>query len=59
MTRDVKQRLGSKQNGGFEKLKKHPFFKDIDWEMAEKKQLVAPYVPDVIIPDKFNCSLKR
>ena len=32
---------------GFEELKKHSFFKKIDWEKIQSKTQVAPYVPDL------------
>ena len=41
---DVEFRLGS--NGASE-IKKHPFFKNIEWEKIGK--LKAPFIPDVII----------
>ena len=33
--KDPKQRLGSDEMGGFEGIKKHPFFKDIDFYLLE------------------------
>ena len=33
--KDPKQRLGSDEMGGFEGIKKHPFFKDIDFKLLE------------------------
>jgi len=44
LTRDVDKRLGS---GNSEDVKKHPFFKDIDWEKLEKKEVDPPYKPKV------------
>lgn len=37
-------RLGSK-NGAAE-IKRHPFFKNIDWDIVAKKGLIPPIVPD-------------
>jgi len=45
LTRDVEKRLGS--NGKSEEVKKHPFFKDIDWERLEKKEVDPPFKPKV------------
>jgi serine/threonine protein kinase len=44
LTRDVEKRLGS--NSSMD-VKKHPFFKDIDWEKLEKKEVEPPYKPKV------------
>lgn len=46
LTRDVEKRLGSGPNGG-ENVKKHPFFKSIDWEKLEQKTLDPPFKPKV------------
>jgi len=40
LTRDVEKRLGSE-------VKKHPFFKDIDWEKLEKREMEPPFKPKV------------
>ena len=32
-------------NGGFEEIKKHPFFKDIDFKALEEKKIDAPFKP--------------
>ncbi|EGR28510.1 hypothetical protein IMG5_173660 [Ichthyophthirius multifiliis] len=39
---DVNKRLGSK---GFEEIKNHSFFKNIDWEKLFKKEIKSPYIP--------------
>jgi len=44
LTRDVEKRLGSRSS---EDVKKHPFFKDLDWDKLEKKELDAPWKPKV------------
>jgi len=44
LTRDVDKRLGSRAS---EDVKRHPFFKEIDFDKMEKKQLEAPYKPKV------------
>lgn len=32
---------------GFIEIKEHPWFKDFDWEMLRKKEMKAPFVPNV------------
>jgi len=44
LTRDVEKRLGT---GSSEEVKKHPFFKDIDWDRLEKKEVDPPFKPKV------------
>ncbi|EPQ56369.1 kinase-like protein [Gloeophyllum trabeum ATCC 11539] len=47
LTRDPAQRLGCKPHGeGFEELRRHPWFRNIDWETLESKQATPPFVPD-------------
>jgi serine/threonine kinase 32 len=46
LTRDITKRLGVKEVGGYDSIKKHPFFADIDWKMLEAKELPPPFVPD-------------
>ncbi|KAF8450050.1 hypothetical protein BDZ91DRAFT_768477 [Kalaharituber pfeilii] len=49
-TKDLSARLGNLRGGG-EDVKKHPFFKDIDWEELEKKTSPGPIVPDLETPE--------
>lgn len=46
LTRDPEKRLGSGSEGTNE-VKRHAFFKDIDWAKLEKKELEAPFKPKV------------
>ena len=39
------KRLGHHQNGGVEGIKKHAFFKKVDWSAVLSKQLTPPIVP--------------
>lgn len=41
-----KKRLGYGPDGA-EKIKNHPYFKDVDWEKAWKKELKPPFIPEI------------
>ena len=43
LQKDPKQRLGGDSTDA-EAVKKHPFFKSIDWEKLYRKELPVPYV---------------
>ena len=44
MVTNPKKRLGWGP-GGAEKIKSHPFFKNVDWEKALNKELIPPFIP--------------
>ncbi|KAI9203324.1 kinase-like domain-containing protein [Polychytrium aggregatum] len=46
LSRDSHKRIGSRSAGGFEALKQHSFFNDINWDLLVQKKLTSPYVPD-------------
>ncbi|KAI0793954.1 kinase-like protein [Fomes fomentarius] len=47
LERDPTRRLACKPNGeGFDELRKHPWFSNIDWNTLETKQQTAPFIPD-------------
>jgi serine/threonine kinase 32 len=46
LARDVPKRLGVGEEG-FQKLKAQPWFKSINWDLLEKKQVDPPFTPDV------------
>ena len=50
LVKNQKERLGI--NGGFEEIKKHPFFKDIDFKAIEEKKVEAPFKP--VLEDSFD-----
>ena len=43
---DPKKRIGAGSNG-VEELKKHPYFKEIDWKELENKNVKAPFIPNL------------
>ena len=44
---DPNQRLGSGKYG-IEKLKQHPYFKNINWEDLKELKVTPPFIPDII-----------
>ncbi|KHJ78347.1 hypothetical protein OESDEN_22032, partial [Oesophagostomum dentatum] len=45
LQKDKHKRLGSKED--FKEVKAHEFFKVIDWEKLLKREIKAPFVPQV------------
>ena len=43
-THDPDKRLGS---DGVDKIKKHPFFKNIDWDAIFAKKIKPPFIPRI------------
>ena len=43
LKKDPKERIGI--NSGFEEIKKHPFFKDMDFKALEEKKIEPPFKP--------------
>ncbi|KAJ3105050.1 hypothetical protein HDU96_008730 [Phlyctochytrium bullatum] len=46
ITRNVGERLGSRESGGEARIKNHPWFEGLDWAKLEAKELTPPFVPD-------------
>jgi p70 ribosomal S6 kinase len=46
LTRDPAKRLGSGPNGS-DSIKKHPFFKAIDWAKLERREIESKFKPSV------------
>jgi serine/threonine protein kinase len=42
-----------KKRIGYDKIIAHPFFKDIDWERVEKKEMIPPFIPNIEDNDNF------
>ncbi len=48
LDRDTSRRFGCKPDGeGYQELRRHPWFKSIDWDTLETKEQIPPFVPDV------------
>lgn len=54
LIKDPKKRLGGGGQKDAREIKKHPFFRGIDWERLSRKQLPAPFKP--IIKDELDTS---
>lgn len=50
LVRDVNQRYGCMKNG-VKDIKSHRFFKDIDWEALEQRQIETPFIPTIESPE--------
>ncbi|KAF5351518.1 hypothetical protein D9758_007183 [Tetrapyrgos nigripes] len=47
LDRDTSKRFGCKPDGeGYQELRRHPWFKSIDWDTLESKEQIPPFVPD-------------
>ncbi|KAM6092436.1 G protein-coupled receptor kinase 5 isoform 3-T3 [Theristicus caerulescens] len=53
LTKDVKQRLGCQGEGATE-VKRHPFFKSMNFKRLEAGMLDPPFVPDMIETECFK-----
>ncbi|GAB5576672.1 protein kinase C iota type isoform X1 [Prionailurus iriomotensis] len=45
--KDPKERLGCHPQTGFADIQGHPFFRNVDWDMMEQKQVVPPFKPNI------------
>ncbi|KAF9928120.1 hypothetical protein FBU30_002622 [Linnemannia zychae] len=51
LERDPDQRLGSQ---GIHHVKGHSYFNSIDWDVAMKRQLPCPYIPDLVSEEDLS-----
>uniref|UniRef100_A0A3B3SXI7 protein kinase C n=1 Tax=Paramormyrops kingsleyae TaxID=1676925 RepID=A0A3B3SXI7_9TELE len=47
LNKDPKERLGCQVQTGFMDIKSHTFFRSIDWDQLEKKQVTPPFKPQI------------
>ncbi|KFO32280.1 Protein kinase C iota type [Fukomys damarensis] len=47
LNRDPKEQLGCQPRRGFADVQMHPFFRNVNWEMMEQKEVVPPFRPDI------------
>uniref|UniRef100_A0A146R973 Protein kinase C n=1 Tax=Fundulus heteroclitus TaxID=8078 RepID=A0A146R973_FUNHE len=47
LNKDPKDRLGCHPQTGFADINSHPFFRNVDWELLEQKQVVPPFKPNI------------
>ncbi|KAJ6660987.1 hypothetical protein lerEdw1_017007 [Lerista edwardsae] len=47
MCKDPKERLGCHPQTGFADIQGHPFFRNVDWDLMEQKQVVPPFKPNI------------
>uniref|UniRef100_A0AAX7SED8 protein kinase C n=1 Tax=Astatotilapia calliptera TaxID=8154 RepID=A0AAX7SED8_ASTCA len=47
LNKDPKERLGCHPQTGFADIMGHPFFRNVDWELLEHKQVVPPFKPNI------------
>lgn len=41
------ERLGCHPQTGFADIQSHPFFRSIEWDLLERRQITPPYKPSV------------
>ncbi|KAJ0170454.1 hypothetical protein K1T71_013825, partial [Dendrolimus kikuchii] len=46
LVKDPRRRLGG-GDGDAEELKRHPFFQNLDWEAVARREIAAPFVPQL------------
>ncbi|KAG7487374.1 hypothetical protein MATL_G00022530 [Megalops atlanticus] len=47
LNKDPKERLGCHPQTGFADIMGHHFFRSVDWELMEQKQVVPPFKPNI------------
>ncbi|KAF7251915.1 Protein kinase C eta type, partial [Varanus komodoensis] len=47
MTKNPKMRLGSSSMGGERAILLHPYFKDLDWDLLNQRQIEPPFHPRI------------
>ncbi|KAL7876733.1 hypothetical protein AOLI_G00116960 [Acnodon oligacanthus] len=47
LNKEPKERLGCHPQTGFADIMAHPFFRNVDWDLMEQKQVVPPFKPNI------------
>ncbi|MGH0149275.1 UNVERIFIED_CONTAM: hypothetical protein FKN15_041893, partial [Acipenser sinensis] len=47
LNKEPKERLGCHPQTGFADITGHPFFRNVDWDLMEQKQVVPPFKPNI------------
>uniref|UniRef100_A0A672PRY2 Protein kinase C iota type n=1 Tax=Sinocyclocheilus grahami TaxID=75366 RepID=A0A672PRY2_SINGR len=47
LNKEPKERLGCHPQTGFADITAHPFFRNVDWDLMEQKQVVPPFKPNI------------
>ncbi|XP_063748730.1 protein kinase C zeta type isoform X3 [Eleginops maclovinus] len=47
LNKDPKERLGCQVQTGYTDIKSHTFFRSIDWDQLEKKEMTPPFKPQI------------
>ena len=48
MTKNPNMRLGSLELGGESAILRHPYFKDLDWDLLNQRQMEPPFRPRIV-----------
>uniref|UniRef100_A0A672PXS0 protein kinase C n=1 Tax=Sinocyclocheilus grahami TaxID=75366 RepID=A0A672PXS0_SINGR len=49
LNKEPKERLGCHPQTGFADITAHPFFRNVDWDLMEQKQVVPPFKPNISV----------
>uniref|UniRef100_A0A8C1MRL1 protein kinase C n=1 Tax=Cyprinus carpio TaxID=7962 RepID=A0A8C1MRL1_CYPCA len=49
LNKEPKERLGCHPQTGFADIMAHPFFRNVDWDLMEQKQVVPPFKPNISV----------
>lgn len=48
MTKNPNLRLGSLAQGGENTILRHPYFKELDWDLLNQRQMEPPFRPRIV-----------
>lgn len=48
MTKNPSMRLGSPALGGESAILRHPYFKELDWDLLNQRQMEPPFRPRIV-----------